>query len=213
MIDRLQVERHPTRDTGPAIRPEAAQLHADWDTDPRWAGIDRPVQGRGRGAAPRARCGSSTRWRAWAPSGCGSCCTTEPYVAALGALTGNQAVQQVKAGLKAIYLSGWQVAADANLAGQMYPDQSLYPANSVPEGGQADQPGAPARRPDPARRRQAKRHPLVRADRGRRRGRLRRAAERLRADEGDDRGRRGRRPLRGSARLARRSAATWAARC
>jgi isocitrate lyase len=57
---------------------------------------------------------------------------TEDYVAALGALTGNQAVQQVKAGLKAIYVSGWQVAADANLAGQMYPDQSLYPANSVP---------------------------------------------------------------------------------
>src|SRR5216683_5502252 len=57
---------------------------------------------------------------------------TEDYVSALGALTGNQAVQQVKAGLKAIYLSGWQVAADANLAGQMYPDQSLYPANSVP---------------------------------------------------------------------------------
>jgi len=57
---------------------------------------------------------------------------TEPYVHALGALTGNQAVQQVRAGLKAIYLSGWQVAADANLAGQMYPDQSLYPANSVP---------------------------------------------------------------------------------
>ena len=56
----------------------------------------------------------------------------EPYVAALGALTGNQAVQQVKAGLKAIYLSGWQVAADANLSGHMYPDQSLYPANSVP---------------------------------------------------------------------------------
>ena len=57
---------------------------------------------------------------------------SEPYVAALGALTGNQAVQQVKAGLKAIYLSGWQVAADANLAGEMYPDQSLYPVNSVP---------------------------------------------------------------------------------
>ena len=56
----------------------------------------------------------------------------EDYVPTLGALTGNQAVQQVKAGLKAIYLSGWQVAADANLAGQMYPDQSLYPANSVP---------------------------------------------------------------------------------
>src|SRR5213075_2172687 len=57
---------------------------------------------------------------------------TEPYVPTLGALTGNQALQQVKAGLKAIYLSGWQVAADANLAGQMYPDQSLYPVNSVP---------------------------------------------------------------------------------
>src|SRR5216684_2776770 len=56
----------------------------------------------------------------------------EPYVAVLSALTGNQAVQEVKAGLKAIYISGWQVAADANLAGQMYPDQSLYPANSVP---------------------------------------------------------------------------------
>src|SRR5262249_25603916 len=57
---------------------------------------------------------------------------TEPYVAALGALTGNQAVQMVRGGLKAIYLSGWQVAADANTAGQMYPDQSLYPVNSVP---------------------------------------------------------------------------------
>jgi len=57
---------------------------------------------------------------------------TEPYVPALGALTGNQAIQQVKAGLKAIYVSGWQVAADANLAGEMYPDQSLYPVNSVP---------------------------------------------------------------------------------
>ena len=57
---------------------------------------------------------------------------TEPYVDTLGALTGNQAMQQVKAGLKAIYLSGWQVAADANLAGEMYPDQSLYPVNSVP---------------------------------------------------------------------------------
>ena len=56
---------------------------------------------------------------------------TEDFVSALGALTGNQAMQQVKAGLKAIYLSGWQVAADANIAGQMYPDQSLYPANSV----------------------------------------------------------------------------------
>src|SRR5437868_4172770 len=61
---------------------------------------------------------------------------SEEFVPALGALTGNQAVQQARAGLKAIYLSGWQVAADANLAGQMYPDQSLYPANSVPHVGQ-----------------------------------------------------------------------------
>src|SRR6202012_576543 len=57
---------------------------------------------------------------------------SEPYVASLGALTGNQAIQQVQAGLKAIYVSGWQVAGDANLAGQMYPDQSLYPSDSVP---------------------------------------------------------------------------------
>lgn len=70
-----------------------------------------------------ARVGSEKLWRLL---------HEEPYVAALGALTGNQAMQQVKAGLKAIYLSGWQVAADANLAGEMYPDQSLYPANSVP---------------------------------------------------------------------------------
>src|SRR5690606_30288512 len=72
-----------------------------------------------------------------APSGCGSRCrpsseNPEHWIAALGAITGNQAVQQVRAGLEAIYLSGWQVAADANLAGQTYPDQSLYPANSVP---------------------------------------------------------------------------------
>jgi isocitrate lyase len=67
-----------------------------------------------------------------APSACGSSCTSRDYVHALGALTGNQAVQQVRAGLEAIYLSGWQVAADANLPGAMYPDQSLYPANSVP---------------------------------------------------------------------------------
>src|SRR3982074_2738179 len=70
-----------------------------------------------------ARCGAEKLW---------DLLHTEDFVAALGALTGNQAVQQVRAGLKAIYLSGWQVAADANLAGQMYPDQSLYPSNSVP---------------------------------------------------------------------------------
>ena len=68
----------------------------------------------------------------------------EDYVPALGAMTGNQAVQQVMPASKAIYLSGWQVAADANFAGQMYPDQSLYPANSVPASGQTDQPGVAA---------------------------------------------------------------------
>ena len=103
----------------------------DWRTSPRWRGLERnysveDVQ-RLRGsviiAHTLARRGAEKLW---------DLLHTEEFVPALGALTGNQAVQQVKAGLKAIYLSGWQVAADANLAGQMYPDQSLYPANSVP---------------------------------------------------------------------------------
>jgi isocitrate lyase len=99
--------------------------------DSRWRGIERPYSQadveRLRGSViiehTLARRGAKKLW---------NLLQTEDYVAALGALTGNQAVQQVKAGLKAIYVSGWQVAADANLAGQMYPDQSLYPANSVP---------------------------------------------------------------------------------
>src|SRR6202142_1023121 len=102
-----------------------------WATDPRWQGITRPCTEKGvkdlRGSLPiehtLARAGAERLW---------NLLHSEPYVAALGALTGNQAVQQVQAGLQAIYLSGWQVAADANLGGQMYPDQSLYPANSVP---------------------------------------------------------------------------------
>jgi isocitrate lyase len=97
----------------------------------RWSGITRPYSpdevGRLRGTVrvehSLARAGAEKLWRLL---------HSEDYVAALGALTGNQAVQMAQAGLKAIYLSGWQVAADANLAGQMYPDQSLYPANSVP---------------------------------------------------------------------------------
>ena len=80
-----------------------------------------------------ARCRSSTASPGAAPTGCGSCSTTRTIVNALGAVTGNQAMQMVRAGLKAIYLSGWQVAADANTAGAMYPDQSLYPANAGPE--------------------------------------------------------------------------------
>ena len=102
-----------------------------WANDGRWDGIERTysfadvqrLQGSVVLEHTLARRGAEKLW---------ALLCSEPYVAALGALTGNQAVQQVKAGLKAIYLSGWQVAADANLAGQMYPDQSLYPANSVP---------------------------------------------------------------------------------
>jgi isocitrate lyase len=109
----------------------AAELAASWKEDPRWKGITRPYSAedvlRLRGSIQieytLARLGAERLWHLL---------HTEPFVAALGALTGNQAMQQVKAGLQAIYLSGWQVAADANLAGQMYPDQSLYPANSVP---------------------------------------------------------------------------------
>ena len=109
----------------------AKDLAITWKNDPRWQGVTRPYSAedvlRLRGSIhiehTLARLGAERLW---------NLLHTEPYVAALGALTGNQAMQQVKAGLKAIYLSGWQVAADANLAGHMYPDQSLYPANSVP---------------------------------------------------------------------------------
>ncbi len=110
----------------------AEQLQQDWQNNPRWAGVTRTYSAadvvRLRGSVPIehsiARLGAEKLW---------SHLHKEPFVNALGALTGNQAMQQVKAGLKAIYLSGWQVAADANLAGEMYPDQSLYPANSVPQ--------------------------------------------------------------------------------
>ena len=102
-----------------------------------------------------ARFTSSTRWRAWAPSACGIFCTPIPYINALGAMTGNQAVQQVQAGLKAIYVSGWQVAADANNAGTMYPDQSLYPADSVPNLCRRINQRAAARRPGASRRGQS----------------------------------------------------------
>jgi isocitrate lyase len=102
-----------------------------WASDPRWNGITRPytqkdverLRGSVQVEHTLARLGAERLW---------NLLHAEPFVAALGALTGNQAVQQVGAGLNAIYLSGWQVAADANNAGQMYPDQSLYPADSVP---------------------------------------------------------------------------------
>ncbi len=111
--------------------PTAAEIQKDWDTNPRWAGITRNYTAedvvRLRGTVhvehSLARLGAEKLWKYL---------HEKDFVNALGALTGNQAMQQVKAGLNAIYLSGWQVAADANLAGQMYPDQSLYPADSVP---------------------------------------------------------------------------------
>jgi isocitrate lyase len=109
----------------------AEEIQRSWATDPRWEGIHRSYTAsdvvRLRGSVhiehTLARLGAERLWQLL---------TTEPPVRALGALTGNQAVQQVAAGLKGIYLSGWQVAADANSAGQMYPDQSLYPVDSVP---------------------------------------------------------------------------------
>lgn len=102
-----------------------------WETDPRWSGIARPYSAE---EMLRLR-GTLKVWHTFAQAGAERLwhlLQTEDYIIALGAMTGNQAVQQVEAGLQAIYLSGWQVAADANLAGEMYPDQSLYPSNSVP---------------------------------------------------------------------------------
>src|SRR3970282_1029783 len=107
------------------------ELVTDWITNPRWKGIERPytaeevvkLQGSYQIEHSVARIGANKLW---------SKLNSQDFVAGLGALTGTQAIQEVEAGLDAIYLSGWQVAADANVAGEMYPDQSLYPANSVP---------------------------------------------------------------------------------
>ncbi|MDH3255347.1 MAG: isocitrate lyase [Acidobacteriota bacterium] len=108
-----------------------AALEKEWSEDPRWQGIERPysaedvvrLRGSVRIEHTLARIGAEKLWQSL---------REQPLVNALGALTGNQAIQQVRAGLEAIYVSGWQVAADANLSGQMYPDQSLYPVDSVP---------------------------------------------------------------------------------
>ena len=113
------------------VEQEIANMKKDWAENPRWKGVTRPYSAedvvRLRGSLQieytLARRGAEKLW---------DLCTTQPYVATLGALTGNQAMQQVKAGLKAIYLSGWQVAGDANDSLQMYPDQSLYAVSSVP---------------------------------------------------------------------------------
>src|SRR6202000_2306957 len=114
------------------ISEQASQLQSQWEADPRWAGLERTYTAEDviklRGSVQEehtlARLGAERLWRLL---------HREDYVNSLGALTGNQAVQQVKAGLKAIYLSGWQVAADAHLAGQTHPDQTLYPVHLRPE--------------------------------------------------------------------------------
>jgi isocitrate lyase len=126
------ITRAAGRPATSSLDSQAEQLQATWAADPRWAGTERTYTAadviRLRGSITEehtlARLGAERLW---------SLLQAQDYVHALGALTGNQAVQQVKAGLKAIYLSGWQVAADANSAGQTYPDQSLYPVNSVPQ--------------------------------------------------------------------------------
>jgi isocitrate/methylisocitrate lyase len=119
------------RGTGSAAG-RAARLSHEWETSPRWRSVQRTYTAqdvvRLRGSVQEehtlARLGAERLWKLL---------HEEDYVHSLGAMTGNQAVQQVRAGLPAIYLSGWQVAADANLAAETYPDQSLYPANSVPQ--------------------------------------------------------------------------------
>jgi isocitrate lyase len=114
------------------IAQRAKEIRIDWETNPRWSGVERDyspedvvrLQGSFVEAQTIATMMSTQLWESL---------TTEDYINALGAMTGGQAVQMVRAGLQAIYLSGWQVAADANLAGSVYPDQSLYPANSAPD--------------------------------------------------------------------------------
>src|SRR5579864_7226340 len=127
-----QIE-HPLSDRERVAQYELAQaaMTQDWSSNPRWKGVQRPYTAedvlRLRGSIhiehTLARMGAERLWELL---------QTDPYINALGAMSGNQAVQQVQAGLKAIYVSGWQIAADANNAGTMYPDQSLYPADSVP---------------------------------------------------------------------------------
>ncbi len=153
-----------------------AEIENEW-ASPRFAGVERNytaedvyrIRGSVKVEHSLARMGAEKLWER----------LKEPkQIAALGALTGNQAVQMAQAGLKAIYLSGWQVAADANTGGQMYPDQSLYPSNSVPQVVRninnallACRPGRAWRRPELDR--------LDAADRGRRRGGIRRLAQRV----------------------------------
>ena len=180
-----------------SIKETATDLEQSWRTDPRWSGVLRPYTGedvlRLRGTIQEehtlARVGAERLW---------TLLHERDYVPALGALTGGQAVQSVRAGLEAIYLSGWQVAADANSAGQTYPDQSLYPVDSVPK--VVRRINNALLRADRIEHSEGGRPLLAGPDRRRRRGRLRRPAQRVRADERDDRGRSRGRALGGPAR-------------
>ncbi len=130
-IEEKAVEREKQIISHTVAKEDIQHLEHLWQNDPRWAGISRPYTVE---EMLKLR-GTLKVWHTFAQSGAERLwhlLNSEDYIIALGAMTGNQAVQQVEAGLKAIYLSGWQVAADANLAGEMYPDQSLYPSNSVP---------------------------------------------------------------------------------
>ena len=130
-IEERDVEREKQINSHIIAQEDIQYLEDLWQNDPRWTGISRPytveemikLRGTLKIMHTFAHTGAERLWHLL---------NTEDYIIALGAMSGNQAVQQVEAGLKAIYLSGWQVAADANLAGEMYPDQSLYPSNSVP---------------------------------------------------------------------------------
>jgi len=125
------IEREKINRSSMVTKADVQNLETLWKNDPRWSGISRPYTAE---EMLKLR-GTLKIWHTFAEAGAERLWhlfNTEDYIIALGAMSGNQAVQQVEAGLKAIYLSGWQVAADANLAGEMYPDQSLYPSNSVP---------------------------------------------------------------------------------
>ena len=195
----------------PTREQQAAALQKDWNENPRWKGIERGYTAadvvRLRGSLPiehtLAKRGAEKLW---------SLLQSEPFVNSLGALTGNQAMQQVKAGLKAIYLSGWQVAGDANSNGEMYPDQSLYSVDSVPK--VVKKINATFKRADEIQWSEGKNDidffaPIV-ADAEAGFGGV---SERLRADEGHDRGRCQPACTSKTSWPPPRSAATWAARC
>ena len=160
--------------------------------DSRWKGVERPytpadvarLRGSVRIEYSLARMGAEKFW---------GLLHSEPVVASLGCMTGNQAVQTVQAGLKAIYCSGWQVAGDGNSAGEMYPDQSLYPVDSVPK--MVERINNALLRTDQIHHMDGKSGRLAGAHHRRRRSRLRRQFERLRIDQGVDPRRRGRRPF------------------